>query len=227
MSEQELIMTQPIKLAATGFAEYVTANPKTRNAKLRAFKFKHKGEGAGRSGYYGFALRTIVRYHRSDRDRAVLEAAKQELLAMLPNAKDRLARTKILRNINAIEAYGRLYGQRRFEVLTNHRISHKVDAVTVTAQPDLWVSEDDIEVLIKVGVTRKKSVETDMLLHLIRKAAVQKGYRVRARNVVYLDVISGKERICAANINQFNRTFSAAAKQIAKVWPIIKEPGIE
>ena len=220
-------MNPPIKLAATGFAEYVTANPKTRDAKLRAFKFKNQGEGAGRSGYYGFALRTIARYHRCGRERAILEGARQELLAMLPNATDRLARTKILRNISAIEAYGRLYGQRRFKVLTNHRISHHLGAVTVTAQPDLWVSENDIEVLIKIGVTRKKSIETDMLLHLIRKAAVQKGYRVRARNVVYLDVISGHERICAANINRFNRTFGAAARRITKIWPAIKEPAME
>ena len=221
----EVAMDEPIRLAATGFAEYVTANPTTRDNKLRAFKYKHKGEGAGRSGYYGFALRTIVRYHCAGRDEAVLEAARQELLAALPNAKDRLARTKIQRNISALEAYGRLYGRRRFKVLTNHRIAHRQGDVTVTAQPDLWVSEDDVEVLIKVGVTRKKSVETDMLLHLIRKAAVQHGYRVRARNVVYLDIATGQERICAARINRFNRTFEAAARRIVNVWPSIKEPG--
>src|ERR1035438_10467567 len=88
----EVVVDQPIRLAATGFAEYVTARPKTRDNMLSAFKFKHKGEGAGRSGYYGFALRTVVRYHRSGRDRTVLRAARQELLAALPNAKDRLAK---------------------------------------------------------------------------------------------------------------------------------------
>ena len=220
-------MNHSIRLAATGFAEYVTANPKTRDAKLRAFKFKNRGEGAGRSGYYAFALRTIARYHRSGRDKTVLEAAKQELLAALPNAKDRLAKTKIARNISAVEAYGRLYGQRRFQILTNHRISHHLGVVTLTAQPDLWVSEDGVEVLIKVGVTRKKSIETDILLHLIRKAAIQRGYRVRARNVVYLDIISGQERVCASSVSKFNRTFSAAARRIAKVWPNIKESDAE
>lgn len=208
----EVVVDQPIRLAATGFAEYVTSSPTTRDNKLPAFKFKHKGEGAGRSGYSGFALRTIARYHRSGRDRAVLQAPKQELLAALPDAKDHLARTKIQRNTTAIEAYERLYGQRRFKVLTNHRMAHQQGNVTVTAQPDLWVSEDDIEVLIKVGVTRKKPIETDMLLHLIRKAAIQQGYRVRARNVVYLDITTGHERICAARINRFNRTFACSGE---------------
>ncbi len=203
----------------------MTANPKTRDKKLHAFKFKHEGEGAGRSGYYGFALRAIVRYHRVGRDREVLESAKQELLAAIPTAKDRLAKIKIQRNINAIHAYDRLYGRRRFNVLTNHRIAHRQGEVTVTAQPDLWVSEDDVEVLIKVGVTRKKTIETDMLLHLIRKAAIQHGHRVRARNVVYLDIATGQERICAAHISRFNRTFEAAAKRIVRVWPSIKKPG--
>jgi hypothetical protein len=222
----EVVVDEPIRLAATGFAEYVTASPTTRDNKLPAFKFKHKGEGAGRSGYYAFALRTIVHYHRSGRDKAILEAARQELLAALPNARDHLATTKIQRNISAIEAYDRLYGQRRFKVLINHRIAHRQGALTVTAQPDLWVSEDDVEVLIKVGVTRKKPIETEMLLHLIRKAAIQHGYRVRARNVVYLDIATGHERICAARITRFNRTFAAAANRIANVWPSIKEPGI-
>lgn len=216
-------MDEPIKIAATGFAEYVTGNPKTRDGKLPPFKFKHKGEGAGRSGYYGFAIRTIRRYHLSERDVAVLNSAKQELEAALPHARDRLARAKIRRNISAIEAYERLYGQRRFKILPNRRISHVQGPVTITAQPDLWVSEDKTEVLIKIGIAKKKHTETEMLLYLIRKAAVRHGYRVRARNVVYLDVSTGKERVCADRINRFNRTFASAATRIAEVWPTIVE----
>jgi hypothetical protein len=120
----EANMDKVIKIAATGFAEYVTGNPRTRDSKLPPFKFRDKGEGAGRSGYYAFAIRTIRLYHRSERDAAVLNKAKQELAAALPNAKDRLARAKVLRNIGAIEAYERLYGQRRFNILPNRRISH-------------------------------------------------------------------------------------------------------
>jgi hypothetical protein len=188
----EADMDEMIKIAASGFAEYVTGNPKTRDKKLPPFKFKNKGEGAGRSGYYAPAVRAIRRYHLADRDVAALNSARQELLAMLPQAKDRLAVAKIRRNVGALDAYQRLYGERRFKILPNRRISHLQGLVTITAQPDLWVREDKTEVLIKIGIAKKKITETEMLLYLIRKAAIRKGYRVRARNVVYLDVRDGK-----------------------------------
>ena len=128
---------------------------------------------------------------------------------------------RLERNIGAIDAYERLYGRRQFKVLPTHRISHVQGLVTITAQPDLWVRENKTEVLIKLGIAKKRIAETEMVLYLIRKAAIRHGYRVRARNVVYLDVSTGKERICADRISKFNRTFSAAASRIAEVWPKI------
>jgi hypothetical protein len=61
------------------------------------------------------------------------------------------------------------------------------------------------------------------LLTVIRKAAVGSGHRVRARNVVYLDVASGRELICRGNLTHLNRTFQAQAREIAAVWPKMKQ----
>jgi hypothetical protein len=62
------------------------------------------------------------------------------------------------------------------------------------------VREDKTEVLIKIVIAKKKNAETEMLLYLIRKAAVRHGYRIRARNVVYLDISTGNERMCPDRI---------------------------
>ena len=53
-----------------------------------------------------------------------------------------------------------------------HRISYRVGQIVVTAQPDLWVEENGTEVLLKIGIAKKKPSYVDILLTVIRKAAV-------------------------------------------------------
>lgn len=199
-------MTDDIRIGVSGFAEYVTSSPATRTKRLRPFKFRSKGEGAGRSGYYKMAKQAIREYHEAGNDQAVFRRVRQELAATMNTTSDRLVRTKCASNIAAIDAYERIYGRRYFTVLRNHRLSYSLGPVTITAQPDLWVEENGTEVLIKIGVAKKKAILTDVMLYLIRKAAVSSGYRIRARNVVYLDITEGVERSCDDKLSQFNRT---------------------
>ena len=77
------------------------------------------------------------------------------------------------------------------------------------------------QVLLKIGIAKKKASYVDILLTIIRKAAISSGYRVRARNVVYLNVTTGKEMICESSLKRFNRTFNAIAREIAKAWPSV------
>jgi len=111
---------------------------------------------------------------------------------------------------------------RHFKILPNHRIDYQIGQILVRAHPDLWVEENGTQVLLKIGMPKRKPSYVDIILTVIRKAAVSNHHRVRARNVVYLDVSTGRELICIAGLARFNRTFQAKAKEIAKVWPNIK-----
>ena len=147
-------------------------------------------------------------------------------LAGDPSLK-RLQRTKLLRNADAIAAYEKIYGDRHFELLPKaHRLQLNVAGVTITAQPDLWVREGTIEVIIKIGVQKKKQPELfmELMLHLLRKAAIATGYKVRARNVAFLDVTSGDERICqiTAVTLQQEAGFDMPG-EIAQIWPDITQ----
>lgn len=220
-------MKPEIRISVTGFAEFVTADPSSRSRKLRPFKFRNKGEGAGRSAYYKSALHAIRRYHASGGDDGVLRAAKQELAAGATAAANRRDEAKCDRNLAAIEAYQRIYGRRQFRVLPNHRLMYRVGPIMVTAQPDLWVEEEGTQVLIKIGIAKKQPVLVDVMLYLIRKAAVASGYRVRARNVVYLDITNGEERSCNDNLKRFNRLFLIAARELATIWETLTEPSVK
>jgi hypothetical protein len=134
-------------------------------------------------------------------------------------------RTKFERNISALEAYKRIYGNRKFKILSNRRLEYQIAGIVVTAQADLWAEEQGTQVLLKIGMARHKISYVDMLLSLLRKAAVSGGHKIRARNIVYLNVSNGKELICSGGLTRFNRTFAAAAREIAGVWPTIAAEG--
>ena len=143
-------MSELIKIGVSGFAECVASDPASRLKKLRPFKFKNKGEGAGRSAYYQRALAAIREYHRSGRNPAVFARARHELEAALEAAVAPQDRTKCTKNTDAIEAYERIYGRRNFRILRNHRLAYRIGGLTITAQPDLWVEENGTQVLIKI-----------------------------------------------------------------------------
>jgi len=218
-------MSDQIKIGVSGFAECALAYPRISQRRLRPFKFNNKGEGAGRSGYYKRALDTIREFHKQHEEPDVFKTAKQELAAQI-NALDPTdfrTRTKLRKNIDALIAYEAIYGDRKFLMHPRHRLSVRIGNVLITAQPDLWVSEHGIEVLIKIGTAKKKQQHVDILIYLLRKAAISSGHRIRARNVVYLDITNGKEHCCRTDLARFNRMFRNVAQKIEQEWTGIGE----
>ena len=203
-------------------AEFVTSAGRPAETVLRPYKFNRRGEGFGRSIYYQYALRAIRAYHSAGNDPEVFARDLLELRTLANTTAKRLERTRLERNVSTIEAYRRIYGNRKFKVLPNRRLEYRVGGIVVTAQPDLWVEDEGTQVLLKVGMARHKPSYVDILLTLLRKAAVSSGYEIRARNFVYLNVSTGREMTYAGGLSRFNSTFAAKAREIAGVWPRMK-----
>jgi len=106
-------------------------------------------------------------------------------------------------------------------VQRNHHLIYKLGLVVLTADADLWVTENGTPVLLKIGVANKSRDFVDVLLTIIRKAALNSKYRVRRDNIVYLNIRTGEELISRGSLKRFNQCFLSAAKQIARVWPTI------
>lgn len=214
----------PVRVSVSCLAELIKSPNRSADSiatLLRPFKFNKRGEGFARSGYYQPALAAIRSYHSHGNDGKVFDAAIAELRDKTAKADEEWRRVKFEKNVEAIEAYRAIYGKRHFRVLSNHRIGYRVGRVVFTAQPDLWVMDEDegIQVLLKIGITKKQSSYVDILLTVMRKAAVGSGYtEVRARNVVYLNITTGKEMICESGLTRFNRTFAFIARTIATAW---------
>jgi hypothetical protein len=220
----------PVRVSVSCLAELIKLPNRSADSiarLLRPFKFNKRGEGFARSAYYKPTLTAIRSYHSNGNDVKIFDAAIIELRNKATKTDDKLEKVKSEKNIDAIAAYRTIYGKRRFRVLTNHRIGYLVGKVVFTPQPDLWVMDEDagIQVLLKIGITKKQPSYVDILLTVIRKAAVASGYTdVRAKNVVYLNVTTGKEMICEGGLTRFNRTFVFIARAIAAAWNSVTPP---
>lgn len=218
-----------IKVSASCLADVVTAGPNASLISiLRPYKHNKRGQGFARSVYYRPTFIAIRQYHAAGNDPNIFRAAKLELQKKHDISEKQWEQTKCLRNIQAIEVYEKRYGNRHFVVQTNHRLSFKLGPIVITAEPDLWVIESGNDVLLKIGLAKKKRDFIDIVLTVIRKAAVASGYRVRAKNIVYLDISNGVELICSHSLIGFNQTFRSVANRIAREWPKVDsgyEPG--
>lgn len=212
----------PIRLPISCLAEFVAGAGRSPESLLRPFKFRARGEGFARSSYYQDLLSAVRDYHSNDNDLKLFQSARAELHRKREYSTKGWEQIKLEKNILAIGAYERVYGNRRFKILPNHRIDYRLGPLVLTAQPDLWVTEEGTQVLLKIGIAKKKPIYRDILLTAIRKAAVSKGYKVRAKNVVYLNISTATEHICRAGLTDFNHTFISAARAIAKIWPSLK-----
>lgn len=209
----------PFKVSVSCLADFLSSGSRATQSLLRPYKFNKRGEGFARSSYYRACITAVRSYHASDNDPKVFQLALLDLRKRADTTQKAWERVKCEKNIHAIDAYQRIYKDRHFRVIPNHRLTYRVGKIVVTAQPDLWVEENGTQVLLKIGIARKKSSYVDIMLTVIRKAAISSGYRVRARNVVYLNVTTGKEMVCKSSLRHFNRTFRAIAREIAEVWP--------
>jgi hypothetical protein len=212
----------PFRVPVSCLAEFMSSSGRSAEALLRPYKFNKRGEGFARSSYYQYALAAIRNHHNTGNDPKVFPAAILELRKKADDTDRQWQRVKLEKNIAALEAYQRIYKDRKFQILPCHRIEYRIGQVTFTAQPDLWVEENGTELLLKIGIARKKASYIDIVLTVMRKAAIDSGYRrVRARNVIYLNISTGKEMFCIGKLTRFNRSFRAIASEIARAWPTV------
>jgi hypothetical protein len=221
MASTDRKRSEEIRVPVSCMAEFVTSPGRSTKSLLRPYKFNKRGEGFVRSSYYQHALAVIRAYHSKGNDLGVFEKNIHELQARADSTTKPWERPKLANNIRAIEAYRQIYANRHFTICPNHRIEYRIGEIVVTARPDLWVQENGTQVLLKIGIAKKRPAYVDILLTIMRKAAISSGHRIRSKNIVYLDVSNGKELICPGGLGRFNKIFADKAREIVTAWPTI------
>src|SRR5947207_15930973 len=114
----------PFKVPVSCLADFVSSPGRSFESLLRPYKYNRRGEGAGRSGYYRPALNAVRRFHTAGNDERVFKAALLEFQKRVDGATEERDRMKFQKNIRALELYHRVYKDRKFQVLPNHRIAY-------------------------------------------------------------------------------------------------------
>src|SRR6266581_405180 len=115
-----------IRVSMSCLAEFVTAHGRSAESRLRPYKFNKRGEGFARSSYYQYALRTIRAYHSGGNDPAFFERDLLEMRTRADKAVESWERIKYERNVSAVVAYRKIYGDRTFKILPNRRLQYQI-----------------------------------------------------------------------------------------------------
>jgi hypothetical protein len=214
-----------LQLPVSCLAEYITKGDRSPESVLRPYKFRRNGEGIARILFRPPVLTVIRRYFKLNKDAAVLEDALADWHIRADATAKKGQRSKLRSNISALTLFRVRYAHREFEILPAHKISYQIGQIVFTASPDLWVKENGQEHLIKIGFGKRSRSYIDILLTVMRRAALAHHHRIRPRNAVYLSVLTGEELASRFAYRELALTLTAAAFDIAKVWPKVTQLG--
>jgi hypothetical protein len=206
-------------LPVSCLAEYVTRGGRSPESILRPYKFRDRGEGLARIVFRPPVVNVIRKYYKLDSNSGVFDSAIADWQKKADATDKRSLRAKLHSNIVALNSFRRHYQDRDFKVLPIHRISCQVGPLVFTALPDLWVKVKDREILIKIGFGKKNRSYVDIVLAVMRRAALVHGHRIRQHNAVYLNVRTGEELAGRFAYRRVALTLAGAAREIAETWP--------
>jgi hypothetical protein len=215
----ELIPQLPVSC----LAEYVTRGGRSPESILRPYKFRERGEGHVRIVFHPPVVAVIRKYYSQGRDPNILEAAIADWQKRSCTTDKKSLRGKLHSNIIALNSFRQHYEHKNFKVLPIRRISCPIGPLTFTASPDLWVEVEGKQFLIKIGFGRKKRSYADVILAVMRRAALIHGHRIRQHNAVYLNVMTGEEFVGRFGYKRIALTLERAASEIAQAWPRVSQ----
>jgi hypothetical protein len=214
-----------LQLPVSCLAEYATRGGRSPESVLRPYKFRKTGEGIARILFRPPVVTVIRKYFRLNRDATVFEDALADWHIRADATAKKGQRSKLHSNISALTLFRLRYAHREFEILPAHKISYQIGQIVFTASPDLWVKENGQEHLIKIGFGKRSRSYIDILLAVMRRAALAHHHRIRPRNAVYLSVLTGEELVSRFAYRDLALTLTAAASEIAKAWPKVAQLG--
>lgn len=216
----------PIQISVTGLAKFMRGAAAAQRSLLQSYKFPFDSRGNKRPQIvrYSEARAAIRKYHESGNDLGILLKAIEDLLRKEIEHPEKDA-SRIRDNVRAVNTYMKHFSAKRFKVLENPRPKYIHDDVTVTAIPDLFVSEDGRKKLIKLDFNAQKPEQPtiDIILKVVYEASAAMQLGVLPKDVIYLDV-SRQEQYAGTKMNKrLLRDIEAACETIADIWPRIRQ----
>jgi hypothetical protein len=211
------------QLPVSCLAEYVTKGGRSPQSVLRPYKFRDDGEGRARIVFHPPVIAVIRKYYKLGRDPEVFESAAAKWQKRACETDKKGLRAKLNSNIVALNLFRRRYEHKDFKLMPIPRINCQIGQLIFTASPDLWVEVEGRHFLIKIGFGKKTRSYADIVLAVMRRAALTHGHRIPQHGAVYLNVLTGEEQIGRFSYKSVVQTLEAAAREIAETWPKVTQ----
>lgn len=211
-----------IKLSVKGFADYMTSGPAKQRTILRQYKYPDEDEAHARIIYYREARDRIAGYHKGQESPDWLTAQSRNLSALATLSAGR-TKARLNHNARAISAYQAHFSEREFGVLDDLVLRFTLEEVTITVAPDLHVTEDGVEKMIKLDFGKNPPSEklVKIISQLMYQTACDAGLNMKSASVLFFDVPRGKVFRGATARSRMMRDIEATCQNISAVWPSI------
>jgi hypothetical protein len=212
-----------IKLSVKGLAQFMISGAAKQRSILRTQKYPSKQENVAIIVYYGEARRAIEAFHEGDNDPATLVSAV-DALSKKEVASSGQTAVRLNHNIRGIKTYLTHFGSRKFSILSTPKLKYTRNTVTVSAMPDLSVSEAGTPKLIKLDFSEKIPDErvVNIILQVTYEAALLAGLKVKPKDIIYLDVARNQQYVGAKLRSSVKKDLDAACDNIEALWDTIK-----
>jgi len=180
------------KISAKAFADFLVGTSAKHASTVRNILRPRDPDAIIPSGYYRRAIAIIRSYHESGNRLSATKEGIAELEKLMEAATSSQARTQLLKNVDAVQAYMQLFAGRTWKVVKCPTTRYVFSSVSISGRPDFAVSDGTKTSLIKLGVRRKQE-QADLIrvmLRVIYQAAAQK-LSLAPSDVIYLDLTTG------------------------------------
>ncbi|MEW6554753.1 MAG: hypothetical protein AB1384_10760 [Actinomycetota bacterium] len=210
-----------IRINAKGLAKYMAASPSTQRRTLRDYK-NPDDESRAKIIYYKEARDYIRRFHQDNKDTDWLRQQASILKLVGEQATGQTA-SRLKNNARALIQYAHYFGNKTYTLLGDLSLPMDIAGVRVICTPDLYVSENDREKLIKLDFLVK---EPDIMIpkvicQLLYEAAIATGIDIASSDAIYIDVPRGKMYKKARGGARIVRDIEATCQNIAAIWDSI------
>jgi hypothetical protein len=180
------------KISAKAFADFLVGTSAKHTSTVRNILRPRDADAIIPSSYYRRAIAIIRAYHESGNKLSTTKEGIADLEKLIEAASSPQARTQLSKNVDAVQAYMQLFGDRTWKVAKCPTTRYVFSTVSISGRPDFAVNDGRKTSLIKLGVRRKKE-QADLIrvmLRVIYQAAAQK-LSLSPSDVIYLDLTTG------------------------------------
>ena len=211
-----------ITITVKGLANFMTASPRRQRKIVHDFKYPADDESAAQQKYYHEARTVISAYHKKGHPPKWLLRHADALQDLASHNTGR-GRQRLNHNARAVRSYHEHFSAARFQLLDKVTLTFDSANVRVKVTPDLHVTENGQEKIIKLEFTSNQPDARiiKIVSQIMYESANHGGITLPSAAILYYDVPRGAVYKGARCRARMLGDIQASCQTIEDIWRTI------